>query len=108
MGTTFLITFPRTSVVACLIAFSFVSSTNANGVPAFNNPDFVKAFVESFLAFVTTFDPNQTFEPTVLPEWNVYSFQQGHQAEMRFNKTEAGDAAIYLFPTPEDLLDRCS
>ncbi|KAK0239582.1 Alpha/Beta hydrolase protein [Armillaria nabsnona] len=108
MGTTFLITFPRTSVVACLIASSFVSSTNANGVPAFNNPDFVKAFTESFLAFVATFDPNQTFEPTVLPDWNVYSFQQGHQAEMRFNKTEAGDAAVYLFTTPEDLLDRCS
>ncbi|KAK0441071.1 Alpha/Beta hydrolase protein [Armillaria borealis] len=107
-GMTFLITFPRTSVVACLIASSFVSSTNSNGVPAFNNPDFVKAFAESFLAFVATFDPNQTFEPTVLPDWNVYSFQQGHQAEMRFNKTEAGDATIYLFTTPEDLLDRCS
>ncbi|PBK93167.1 alpha/beta-hydrolase [Armillaria gallica] len=86
----------------------YFPSTNANGVPAFNNPDFVKAFAESFLAFVATFDPNQTFEPTVLPDWNVYSFQRGHQAEMRFNKTEAGDAAVYLFTTPEDLLDRCS
>ncbi|SJL12164.1 uncharacterized protein ARMOST_15585 [Armillaria ostoyae] len=86
----------------------YFPSTNANGVPAFNNLDFVKAFAESFLAFVATFDPNQTFEPTVLPDWNVYSFQRGHQAEMRFNKTEAGDAAVYLFTTPEDLLDRCS
>ncbi|KAK0196593.1 Alpha/Beta hydrolase protein [Armillaria mellea] len=85
----------------------YFPSTNADGVPAFSNPEFVKAFAESFLAFAVSLDPNQTFEPTVTPDWTRYSFQ-GHQIEMRFNKTEAGDPAVLPFTTPEDLLDRCS
>ncbi|KAK0482570.1 Alpha/Beta hydrolase protein [Armillaria novae-zelandiae] len=82
--------------------------SNANGPPPFNNPDFVKAFAESFLAFVVSLDPNQTFEPTITPDWARYSFQKSHQVEMRFNKTEAGDPAVLPFTTPEDVLDRCS
>ncbi|KAK0211801.1 Alpha/Beta hydrolase protein [Armillaria fumosa] len=87
---------------------SYYFPSNANGIPAFNNSDFVKAFTESFLAFVVSLDPNQTFEPTITPDWARYSFQEGHQVEMRFNKTEAGDPAVLPFTTPEDLLDRCS
>ncbi|KAK0441069.1 Alpha/Beta hydrolase protein [Armillaria borealis] len=86
----------------------YFPSMNANGVPPFNNTDFDKAFAESFLAFVVSLDPNDTFEPTITPTWNRYSFQQGHQVEIRFNKTENGDPAVLPFTTPEDLLDRCS
>ncbi|KAK0496860.1 Alpha/Beta hydrolase protein [Armillaria luteobubalina] len=86
----------------------YFPSRNTNGVPAFNNSDFGKAFAESFLAFVVSLDPNQTFEPTITPDWTRYSFQEGHQVEMRFNKTKAGDPAVLPFTTPEDLLDRCS
>ncbi len=81
---------------------------NANGVPPFNNTDFDKAFAESFLAFVVSLDPNDTFEPTITPTWNRYTFQQGHQVEIHFNKTESGEPAVLPFTTPEDLLDRCS
>ncbi|KAK0211203.1 Alpha/Beta hydrolase protein [Desarmillaria ectypa] len=86
----------------------YFPSTNANGVPAFNNTDFDKAFAESFLGFVMSLDPNGTFEPTITPPWKPFSFQQGHQVEMRFNRTEAGYPAVLPFATPEDLLDRCS
>ncbi|KAK0463608.1 Alpha/Beta hydrolase protein [Desarmillaria tabescens] len=86
----------------------YFPSINANGVPPFNNTDFDKAFSESFLAFVMSLDPNETFEPTITPSWKPFSFQQGHQVEMRFNRTETGQPAVLPFTTPEDLLDRCS
>ncbi|KAK0196594.1 Alpha/Beta hydrolase protein [Armillaria mellea] len=86
----------------------YFPSMNANDVPSFSNTDFDKAFPESFLAFVVSLDPNDTFEPTITPTWNRFSFQQGHQIEMRFNKTESGDPAVLPFTTLEDLLDRCS
>ncbi|KAK0441068.1 Alpha/Beta hydrolase protein [Armillaria borealis] len=89
------------------VSFYF-PSMNANGVPSFSNADFDKAFAESFLAFAIYLDPNQTFEPTITPDWKPFSFQQGHQVEMRFNRTESGDPAVSPFTTPEDLLDRCS
>ncbi|SJL12161.1 uncharacterized protein ARMOST_15582 [Armillaria ostoyae] len=89
------------------VSFYF-PSMNANGVPSFSNADFDKAFAESFLAFAMSLDPNQTFEPTITPDWKPFSFQQGHQVEMRFNRTESGDPAVSPFTTPEDLLDRCS
>ncbi|PBK93163.1 alpha/beta-hydrolase [Armillaria gallica] len=88
------------------VAFYFTA--NASGVPAFNNADFDEAFADSFLAFVVSLDPNHTFEPTITPDWNPFSFQQGHQVEMRFNRTAGGDPAVSPFTTPEDLLDRCS
>ncbi|KAK0211204.1 Alpha/Beta hydrolase protein [Desarmillaria ectypa] len=86
----------------------YYPSMNVNGLPAYNNTDFDKAFAESFLAFVMSLDPNETFEPTITPSWQPFSFQQGHQVEMRFNRTQAGDPAISPFNTPGDLLDRCS
>ncbi|PBK93165.1 alpha/beta-hydrolase [Armillaria gallica] len=86
----------------------YYPSMNADGVPPFNNTDFDKAFAESFLAFVVSLDPNDTFEPTITPTWNRYTFQQGHQVEIHFNKTESGKPAVLPFTTPEDLLDRCS
>ncbi|KAK0239584.1 Alpha/Beta hydrolase protein [Armillaria nabsnona] len=86
----------------------YYPSMNVNGVPPFNNTDFDKAFAESFLAFVVSLDPNDTFEPTITPTWSHYTFQQGHQVEIHFNKTESGEPAVLPFTTPEDLLDRCS
>ncbi|KAK0211208.1 Alpha/Beta hydrolase protein [Desarmillaria ectypa] len=89
------------------VAYYF-PSMNANGIPPFNNTDFDKAFAESFLAFVVSLDPNETFEPTITPAWKPFSFQTGHQVEMRFNETESGEPAILPVTTPADLLDRCS
>ncbi|KAK0463609.1 Alpha/Beta hydrolase protein [Desarmillaria tabescens] len=90
------------------VHYYFPSINVPDGVPPFNNTDFYKAFSESFLAFVMSLDPNETFEPTITPSWEPFSFQQGHQVEMRFNKTESDDPAVFPFTTPEDLLDRCS
>ncbi|KAG7448366.1 alpha/beta-hydrolase [Guyanagaster necrorhizus] len=81
---------------------------SANDVPAYNNTDFDKAFAESFLAFVVSLDPNETFEPTITPTWEPFSFQPGHEVEMRFNETESGAPAVMPFTTASDLLDRCS
>ncbi|KAK0463614.1 Alpha/Beta hydrolase protein [Desarmillaria tabescens] len=89
------------------VAYYF-PSMNANGIPAFGNTDFDKAFSESFLAFVMSLDPNETFEKTITPAWKPFSFQPGGQVEMRFNRTETGQPAILPFTTPADLLDRCS
>ncbi|KAK0211189.1 Alpha/Beta hydrolase protein [Desarmillaria ectypa] len=86
----------------------YFPSLSAIIVPVYNNTDFDKAFAESFLAFVMSLDPNETFEPTITPTWQPFSFQQGGRVEMRFNRTETGDPAILPFTTAEDLLDRCS
>ncbi len=108
MGWTLRFISRTSSVIICFVEISFVSSANASAVPAFNNADFDEAFADSFLAFVVSLDPNHTFEPTITPDWNPFSFQQGHQVEMRFNRTASGDPAVSPFTTPEDLLDRCS
>ncbi|KAK0482566.1 Alpha/Beta hydrolase protein [Armillaria novae-zelandiae] len=89
-------------------AFKASWNMNANGVPSFSNADFDKAFADSFLAFAVSLDPTRTFEPTITPDWIPFSFQQGQQVEMRFNRTESGDLAVSPLTTPADLLDRCS
>ncbi|KAK0435637.1 Alpha/Beta hydrolase protein [Armillaria borealis] len=85
--------------------FYYFPSINAKGVPPYPNTDFDKAFAESFLAFVMSLDPNETFGRTIMPVWEPYSF---HRVEMSFNETESGAPAVVPFVTPEDLLDRCS
>ncbi|KAF8969094.1 hypothetical protein BDZ97DRAFT_1915460 [Flammula alnicola] len=43
---------------------------NAGGVPAFANPDFDKAFSESFLNFALSLNPNVKWDPTnITPLW---------------------------------------
>ena len=108
MGWTLRFISRESSAITCFVEFPFASSANASAVPAFNNAAFDEAFADSFLAFAVSLDPNHTFEPTVTPDWMPFSFQQGHQVEMRFNRTEGGDPAVSPFTTPEDLLDRCS
>ncbi|KAF9018604.1 alpha/beta-hydrolase [Hymenopellis radicata] len=73
----------------------------------YTNPDFGKAFSESFTAFVSTQDPNDTFEPTITPAWNQYA-SDGCGTEMLFNRTEEGEPFIQEFATSTSLLERCA
>ncbi|KAF9024256.1 alpha/beta-hydrolase [Hymenopellis radicata] len=65
------------------------------GAPDFTNADFVKAFSESFTAFVSSQDPNDTFEPTITPAWDPYA-------------TEDGEPLVEEFTTSNSLLERCA
>ncbi|KAF8896534.1 Alpha/Beta hydrolase protein [Infundibulicybe gibba] len=57
------------------------------GSPPFANPDFDKAFSESFLNFAMSLNPGIKSDPTTItPKWNAWE----GSTEMLFNKTEAG------------------
>ncbi|KAF8918598.1 Alpha/Beta hydrolase protein [Mucidula mucida] len=77
------------------------------GTPGFSNTDFIKAFSESFTAFVSSQDPKDTFEPTITPAWDPYTFN-GSKTEMLFNRTEGGEPVVQEFSTPSSFLERCA
>ncbi len=83
------------------------SSKNSLQAPDFPNTDFVKTFAESFTAFVPSQDPNDTFEPTITPQWDAYAFS-GNRKEMLFNRTEDGEPVVQEFITSASLLERCA
>ncbi|KAF9020957.1 alpha/beta-hydrolase [Hymenopellis radicata] len=75
------------------------------GTPAFNNTAFIKAFSEPFSAFAKTLDPNDTFEPTILPDWVPYN--TGSRVEVVFNRTESFEPAVKRVTTFASVLERC-
>ncbi|KAG2017587.1 carotenoid ester lipase [Coprinopsis cinerea AmutBmut pab1-1] len=78
----------------------------SNGLPAWNNLEFRKAFSEAFLSFVMTGDPNARRDPETTPEWRRWS--SSNPVELLFNSTEAGDAPqIEAITTARDLRRRC-
>ncbi|KAF9055370.1 alpha/beta-hydrolase, partial [Hymenopellis radicata] len=77
----------------------------SDGTPAFNNTAFIEAFSEPFSAFAKTLDPNETFEPTILPNWVPYSSRS--RAEVVFNRTESFEPAINRVTTSASVLERC-
>jgi len=86
------------------VAYYFTSQ-NANGIPQFANPDFDKAFPESFLNFVLSLNPGVKWDPTnVTPQWNVWN----GSTEMLFNKTAANAPDIRAIKTSPALLQRCN
>jgi hypothetical protein len=59
----------------------------------FNNTAFINAFSQGFVCFATNLDPNENLPPSItpsitpmLPKWS-----RGAEAEMAFNKTDAGN-----------------
>lgn len=80
---------------------------NRNGLPAWNNLDFRKAFSEAFLSFVISGDPNSRLrDPKILPVWRKWS--PANPREMVFNRTEEGDApSIKDILSSVDLRGRC-
>lgn len=74
--------------------------------PPFNNPSFIKSFVQSFLSIVRFANPNIKYDSeNITPPWAPWS--SGH-TEMLFNKTETNQTDIRTFATDANLLERCS
>ncbi|KDR83230.1 hypothetical protein GALMADRAFT_221149 [Galerina marginata CBS 339.88] len=82
-----------------------VSYYFSNGLPpAFANPDFDKAFSESFLDFAMSLNTNVKWDPTnPRPLWQTWNGSN----EMLFNKTVAGAPDVRLIETSSALLARC-
>jgi hypothetical protein len=76
---------------------------NQNGVPAYNNTAFIKAFAQSFLDFSMSLTPNIKSAPTITPRWNMW----GGEVEMLFNRTEAGTPDVQPVKTSSALMERC-
>ncbi|KAF8869963.1 Alpha/Beta hydrolase protein [Infundibulicybe gibba] len=88
---------PRTTPMM----FSIISRST----PRFTNPDFGKAFSESFLNFVLSLTPDIKYDPTTItPKWNTWE----GSTEMVFTRTEAGAPDIRAIKTSNALLERCS
>ncbi|KAF8071639.1 Alpha/Beta hydrolase protein [Lyophyllum atratum] len=76
-----------------------------DNVPPFADPDFVKAFSQSFLDFAITLNPNvKSGAPTITPKWPTWA----GETEMLFNKTEGGLPDIRAIKTSRELLERCN
>ncbi|KAJ8082975.1 hypothetical protein PM082_008835 [Marasmius tenuissimus] len=73
----------------------------------FNNPDFINAFIQSFVSFAISLDPNIKVDPSnITPQWDLYSLSTD---EMVFKKTALDDLPdIRPIETNENLLARCS
>jgi len=71
--------------------------------PPFANPEFDKAFPQTFLDFVTMLNPNLKVSPTITPLWKLWDGSN----EMLFNRTEGGAPDIRSVKTSVELLNRC-
>ncbi|KAF5347259.1 hypothetical protein D9756_009943 [Leucocoprinus leucothites] len=75
--------------------------------PPFNNTEFKNNFVQSYLKFVVSLDPNVKWNTSnTLPHWPQWT-ENGH-AEMVFNKTEANQPSFQVVPTEKGLIHRCA
>ncbi|EIW80917.1 alpha beta-hydrolase [Coniophora puteana RWD-64-598 SS2] len=71
----------------------------------FTNWNFVASFSKSFSSFVISSDPNQHVDADdVTPQWNTWATGN---AEMLFNVTDAGDAALGAFTSDAGMVSRC-
>jgi len=70
----------------------------------YNNTEFVDAFAQSFISFAISLDPNVKIDPTITPQWDLYSTYNG---EMLFNRTADGKPDVRLVKTDDGLLQRC-
>jgi len=71
----------------------------------YDNADFVKSFVQSFVNVIISKNPNTKFDSTnPTPTWDNWS---SDHTEMLFNQTTAGDPDIRAVSTDPGLLKRC-
>jgi hypothetical protein len=71
----------------------------------YDNADFVKSFVQSFMNFIISKNPNTKFDATnPTPTWKNWS---SDHTEMLFNQTTAGEPDIRAVSTDPGLLKRC-
>lgn len=71
----------------------------------YDNADFAKSFVQSFVNVIISKNPNTKFDSTnPTPTWDNWS---SDHTEMLFNQTTAGDPDIRAVSTDPELLKRC-
>ncbi|KAK0215071.1 alpha/beta-hydrolase [Armillaria fumosa] len=70
--------------------------------PNFTNPEFLKAWQQSFLSVAMSLNPNDA--TVVTPNWS--SWDHGF-TEMMFNKTDDDEPVVKPFLTDKDLIKRC-
>ena len=75
------------------------------GGEPFNNTDFINAFVQSFISFAISLDPNVKVDPSnITPQWELYG-SSGN--EIVFNKTVDEKPDVHPATVDEELLRRC-
>ena len=71
----------------------------------YDNADFVKSFIQSFMNIIISENPNTKFDPTnPTPTWNNWS---SDHTEMLFNQTTAGEPDIRAVSTDPGLFKQC-
>ncbi|KAK0188372.1 alpha/beta-hydrolase [Armillaria mellea] len=70
--------------------------------PTFTNPEFLKAWQQSFLSVAASLNPNDA--TVVTPNWS--SWDHGF-TEMMFNKTDDDEPVVRPFVTDKSLIERC-
>ncbi|KAK0442401.1 alpha/beta-hydrolase [Armillaria borealis] len=70
--------------------------------PTFVNPEFLKAWQQSFLSIAMSLNPNDV--TVITPNWN--SWDHGF-TEMMFNKTDGDEPVVRPFVTGKGLIKRC-
>lgn len=75
-------------------------------VKSFSDPDFSKAFVESFTSFFLNLNPNAKISETITPPWAQWLGRS--PVEMLFNKTESGLPVVEPIRTSKALFERCA
>ncbi|KAJ7470972.1 Alpha/Beta hydrolase protein [Mycena latifolia] len=73
--------------------------------PIFENTNFINAFVDSFISFAISLDPNiKVDRHTITPTWNKWDVGK---TEMLFNKTDDDVPIVRPVKTSDALLERC-
>ncbi|KAH9486198.1 putative secreted lipase [Psilocybe cubensis] len=85
------------------LIYYFPGSVSPGGDLPFSNPDFIKAFTQTFPDFVTSLNPNKKRESDITPPWSPW----GGSNEMLFNQTEAGAPDVRPIKSSKALLERC-
>ncbi|PPQ79378.1 hypothetical protein CVT25_002648 [Psilocybe cyanescens] len=85
------------------LIYYFPGSVSPGGDLPFPNPDFIKAFTETFPNFATSLNPNKKWESNITPPWSSWNGSN----EMLFNQTETNAPDIRSIKTSNALLDRC-
>ena len=76
----------------------------AGGEP-FNNTDLINAFVQSFVSFAISLDPNAKVDPSnITPQWELYGPSGG---QVVFNKTVDEKPDVHPAAVDDELLRRC-
>ncbi|KAG1731964.1 Alpha/Beta hydrolase protein [Suillus paluster] len=88
------------------IAYYFISDSESDGPAAYNDPQLITAFSNSFMAMAMYETPDRRYDPRdITPSWK--SWHHGF-TEMIFNETSVGVPHVYTSKTEKAVLERCA